>query len=400
MSKYTVRFFTGDYAARQRAANAAKAVVYVEQHFNSASDPKAAGVEVLVATNSSSRSKALGTAYAKRIAADLGIPLRHSPTGLIVGGYNGRGNGNLSLTAMPAVLLETCYASNPVEAAMIRDDFKQRIMAKALADVIREQFPNGGLIAFSVGHKGKTSHPADRGAPVVGGGMEAEYAETVLNYAANLLQGASAKASAEMVVAPPADVPTLREVMGKLILGFEARKDTQGRLAVYKLPKGDGGGTYEVAGINDRYHPRAAGKLREMIESNQHSAATEYAAEYLMGYTDCVRQWFETDGHDVSEAYPQVEFFLRDTAFNRGAGGAASILQKALSVPVDGHVGPFTRSALAEQLEDSADELLDRLRAAREWYERNKVGRDESSKFWKGLVNRWNKAVEAARSLV
>ena len=40
------------------------------------------------------------------------------------------------------------------------------------------------------------------------------------------------------------------------ILEFEARRDKQGRLKVYRLPAGDGGGTFEVAGINDRSTPR------------------------------------------------------------------------------------------------------------------------------------------------
>ncbi len=38
---------------------------------------------------------------------------------------------------------------------------------------------------------------------------------------------------------------------------WEGRKDKQGNLAVYKLPSGDMGGNFEVAGINDRYHPEA-----------------------------------------------------------------------------------------------------------------------------------------------
>src|SRR5262249_32982290 len=42
--------------------------------------------------------------------------------------------------------------------------------------------------------------------------------------------------------------------------------------------------------------------------------------------------------------------------------------------------------------------LLMKLRAARESYERDVARRDETSKFWKGLVNRWNKAVDTAKT--
>jgi hypothetical protein len=44
------------------------------------------------------------------------------------------------------------------------------------------------------------------------------------------------------------------------------------------------------------------------------------------------------------------------------------------------------------------DKLLDHLRNARESYERHVVGRNESSIFWRGLVNRWNKAEATART--
>ena len=53
----------------------------------------------------------------------------------------------------------------------------------------------------------------------------------------------------------------LRRAMAKAIVDFEARRDARGRLAVYRLPAGDGGGSYEVAGINDRYHPTEAAHL-------------------------------------------------------------------------------------------------------------------------------------------
>ncbi|GEM_PF-6015546 len=44
--------------------------------------------------------------------------------------------------------------------------------------------------------------------------------------------------------------------------------------------------------------------------------------------------------------------------------------------------------------------LLLRLRVAREHYERKYVGRDESSMFWKGLVNRWNKALALSQNFL
>ncbi len=69
------------------------------------------------------------------------------------------------------------------------------------------------------------------------------------------------------VAAPPtptdaAAYAELRKRMAESIVKFEGRRDAQGHLWVYILPAG-GGGRYEGAEINDRYHPREAAKLRE-----------------------------------------------------------------------------------------------------------------------------------------
>lgn len=173
--------------------------------------------------------------------------------------------------------------------------------------------------------------------------------------------------------------------MGTAIINFEARRDGAGHLAVYALPAGDGGGTYEVAGINDRYHPIEAAKLKGMVAAGQFDDAEKYVADFIISYTNGVGGWSNNPG---------VEFYLRDCAFNRGPTGAARILQRAVGVAEDGEVGPITLAATRNK---TPDDLLNRLRSARESYERSPVGRNESSQFWKGLVNRWNGALTIAR---
>ena len=180
--------------------------------------------------------------------------------------------------------------------------------------------------------------------------------------------------------------PEERLQMAQAILDFEARRDRQGRLAVYILPSDDGGGTYEVAGINERYHPEEARQLAELIEAGQHDEAEALALEIIATFTDAVGTWSKVAA---------IESYLRDCAFNRGPRGAARILQRAVGTRDDGVVGPRTRAALAERERDPVA-LLHGMRAARERYEREVVGRDESSRFWRGLVNRWNKALDFA----
>ncbi len=180
--------------------------------------------------------------------------------------------------------------------------------------------------------------------------------------------------------------PQERLRMAGFILDFEARRDKQRRLKVYKLPRGDGGGAFEVAGINERYHPAEARLLADLIDAGRYDEAEKRAHEFIAAYTDVVADWTPV---------PALECYLRDCAFNRGPKGAARILQRALSVADDGIVGPITRSAIAVKEQD-APALLNALRIAREQYERDVAHRHEASRFWKGLVNRWNKARDAA----
>ena len=144
------------------------------------------------------------------------------------------------------------------------------------------------------------------------------------------------------------------------IVDYEARRDAQGHLKVYHLPAGDGGGEREVAGINDRYHPEVLNRIEGLLAAGKFQEA-------------------------------------EDAAFNRGPTGAVRILQDALGLPADGIAGPRTKSALQEA-EADPEKLLGDLRAARERYERRT--RDESSPFWKGLSNRWDRQHEDSRSML
>jgi hypothetical protein len=118
---------------------------------------------------------------------------------------------------------------------------------------------------------------------------------------------------------------------------WEGRKDKQGNLAVYKLPSGDMGGNFEVAGINDRYHPEAFKAISSLPAQERAKAA----AEYIQGYTA-----------PLVEKLPQpLQPFTQDLAFNRGLGGATKYIQQGLNtlgqrVAVDGGLGPKTLEAI------------------------------------------------------
>jgi hypothetical protein len=120
-------------------------------------------------------------------------------------------------------------------------------------------------------------------------------------------------------------------------IDFEARKDKQGNLQVYKLPAGDMGGNFEAAGINDRYHPEAFKRIAALPAQERAGAAAQYIREYTSPL--------------VSKLPSAIQPFAQDLAFNRGMGGATKYLQQGLNtlgvnVSVDGKLGPQTLAAI------------------------------------------------------
>jgi hypothetical protein len=127
-------------------------------------------------------------------------------------------------------------------------------------------------------------------------------------------------------------------------IDWEARKDKQGNVQVYKLPAGDMGGNFEVAGINDKYHPDAFKRISSLPAQERAQAAAQYVKEYTSPF--------------VSKLPQAVQPFAQDLAFNRGMGGATKYIQQGLNtlgqrVAVDGGLGPKTLHAI-NQVEPKA----------------------------------------------
>lgn len=184
MSKFQVKFYKGEYRERQRNASRDKAICYVEHHFNMTADRNTSCV--IVGSNASKKSIEIAADYAKLCTEYFGTKLAGA-NGVVKGGYQGRGNANVYYTNCPAVLLEPLFCGNPKHVQIIKSELGQQTLAEILVLVIQTHFPSGGLIAFSVGHKYKLSKPKDRGAELLGGGSEADYAEKVLLKAATIL---------------------------------------------------------------------------------------------------------------------------------------------------------------------------------------------------------------------
>jgi len=118
---------------------------------------------------------------------------------------------------------------------------------------------------------------------------------------------------------------------------WEGRTDRQGNLVVYSLPSGDGGGTYEIAGINNKFHPQAAKEIAALPPEQRALAA----AKYIRAYTAPL----------VDQLPKEIQGFAQDLAFHRGLAGATRYIQQGLAdmgfnIRPDGVIGPKTLAAL------------------------------------------------------
>jgi len=162
-------------------------------------------------------------------------------------------------------------------------------------------------------------------------------------------------------------------------VNMEARRDKTGNVAVYKLPSGDMGGSYEVAGINDKFHPGEASRLANLPPEQREIEAAKYIRKYTAPIVDKMPQ--------------EMQAFVQDMAFNRGAGGATKYIQQGLNslgqkVAVDGVLGPKTLQAIGT-IQPSA--LMQAASQAQLQDEYTKASvNPERRKFLQGLENRIN----------
>jgi tetratricopeptide (TPR) repeat protein len=186
-NKYEVNFYTGNYRWRQALANEDNCAAYAEQHFNASASRRDGYTMVIVSYESSKKVRKWAKWYVQKVARAFGVR-QYLGKGILIGGYDGRGNGNLKYLKMPGVLLESLFATNPRHAKWIRNEADQLQLAFILFKSIRKFFPQGGRICFSVGHKYKFYPRNDRGAHIYGGGRESEYAEIILKQAQSLIE--------------------------------------------------------------------------------------------------------------------------------------------------------------------------------------------------------------------
>lgn len=125
-----------DLYARARLANQCKADVFVSIHCNSSPDPTAHGVEVWTCCGDTGADK-----LAERIVESFrrNLPELYVRTDMTDGDSDKEANFIVLIaTAMPAVLVELPFISNPKEEMMLKDGRFQLKLARAVAEGVAE----------------------------------------------------------------------------------------------------------------------------------------------------------------------------------------------------------------------------------------------------------------------
>lgn len=182
--------------------------------------------------------------------------------------------------------------------------------------------------------------------------------------------------------------------MYDVMLSNEARVDANGRPMLYKLPAADGGGEYEVAGLNEKSNPAELAHVRQMIQEGR---PTEEIRSYIKSVykqkTNYAMQY-------LPPGYSQgVELFLRDCALNHSPKGVTTILCNAIGIPAN---TPNIQSEVAKFVRVHGEAaLLHNLSIARGNYYAQLVGKKPGrSIFYKGWMNRNRTVYSASRSLL
>ena len=138
-------------------------------------------------------------------------------------------------------------------------------------------------------------------------------------------------------------------------------------------------------------------RLKALLDAGRREEAWEGCLQYVLDNTAAVRSWLGSD------AFPGVEFILRDHYFNSGSRNTGKILQRALNIHgaglvVDGIVGPKTRQELQDQLAATGEAVfLVGLQEKRQAFYRLCK---QFPTFGKGWLNRCDDAFSVARSLI
>lgn len=185
------------------------------------------------------------------------------------------------------------------------------------------------------------------------------------------------------------------------MLNFEDDRITgPASLRVMRLPEGDGGGTYEIAGICDGIEPKVFNSIKVELEAGNRDKAWDMCIDYVEKKTHNGQVW--------SPENLAIEFFLRDIIFNMGDGGCVNVMQRTINyfgetkVDVDGAWGPKTKAAWERLISyvPSGNALNWLVTCRNQRYKAIATANPKKEKFLKGWYSRTSKAKTYAKKLL
>ena len=225
---YDIVLLTGDYSEREAEARRRGCACVWHQHLNSVADPDPSYTLVEVAYPTTARELACAVDAARNVANVMRGGLGDGD-GVKVLPDGARGESIIDGNT-EAFISEPLFCSNPEQARWVAVRSNQTRIAKANVDAIAKHYPDGSLIGLSIGHVGKTSNPADRGAVVVGTGlMESDVCTGIIEDMATLLTEEADMAAVNKLIvafARPDKVDEVIAALAKLgVRAYEADAD-------------------------------------------------------------------------------------------------------------------------------------------------------------------------------
>ena len=145
---------------RQKLANERQVICYIEGHLNASTTPCASYCSAITAENSGAVTLALAHNILNRVSRAFGIN-KSSPA--VQSGV--RGSALVRQVHAPAIVLEPGFVTNPEFQKMLSSGEGLDLMGSCVAGAIIELFPEGGLVALSVGHAYRDGRPMTKGDP-------------------------------------------------------------------------------------------------------------------------------------------------------------------------------------------------------------------------------------------
>lgn len=171
------------------------------------------------------------------------------------------------------------------------------------------------------------------------------------------------------------------------IIALEARTDKNGNIKEYTLPAADGGGTHEIAGINNKYHPEAYARIKALLDAGKQEEARQAISDHIIHYTQPAADFLTTQGTKSQAA----EYMLRDIYFNMGPPGFQRVLTRAFgNTPISTYLTTHTERDLIQQI----------YTARADYYAAIIRTNPAKAIFRDGWLNRNNKVLATAASLI